>query len=84
MDWDAPLPAFGGRTGFEIAREAYLRHQSQQRLDFKVEGRDAEQSSYRFGLARTVVGPDSAVPGDFMENADEGCFTVSDAPGEGK
>ncbi len=83
MDWDAPLRAFGGRTGYEVAQEAYLRHQSQQRLDFGVEPRDSAYSSYRFGLAKSAVGPDVAGIGDFLQNIDAGVFTVSDTPGEG-
>ena len=68
MDWDRPLEAFYGRTGFEMAQEGYLQHVSQHRYEqFQVEPRDSEQSSYHFGLARTRVGMD-VYRNDFMEN----------------
>ncbi len=68
MDWDLPLPAFGGRTGFEVAVEAYGQHKSQHRItDYYVKPRSHEHSSYRFGLAYTRVGPD-ILKNDFFEN----------------
>ena len=77
MDWDIPLSAFSGRTGFEMAREAYLKHISQHRYEqFQVEPRDSEQSSYRFGLAETRVGPDLD-RNDFMENIVTDTFNVN-------
>ena len=70
MDWDQPLSAFGGRTGFEMAEEAYTHHRSQHKYEqFKVEPRDSAYSSYDFGLARTMVGPD-VLGNDFFENLD--------------
>lgn len=68
MDWDQPLSAFSGRTGFEMAKEAYLHHRTQQGYkQFQVEPRDSPYSSYLFGLAKTVVGPDKDKD-DLMEN----------------
>ncbi len=68
MDWDQPLTAFGGKTGYEMAVEAYDLHLSQHRYEqYKVEPRDARHSSYRFGLALTTVGED-VLKNDFMEN----------------
>lgn len=76
MDWDIPLAAFQRRTGFEMAQEGYLQHQSQQRLEqFKVEPRDSQYSSYLFGLARTMVGPDEA-KNDFFEHLHPAPFLV--------
>ena len=78
MDWDQPLAAFGGRTGYEVAVEAYSHHASQQEAGqknpdtgkfevFVVEPRSSKYSCYRFGLAYTAVGPDE-IKNDFFEN----------------
>lgn len=69
MNWDLPLPSFGGQTGFELASKAYQQfHLSQQRLEqFSVEPRSSENSSYRFGLYFSAVG-DDILKNDFMEN----------------
>lgn len=69
MDWDQPLLAFGGKTGFELAKAAYADfHLSQHRYEqFSVEPRDGRYSCYRFGLYYTAVGPDRA-KNDLMEN----------------
>ncbi|NLW20654.1 MAG: hypothetical protein GXY84_04690 [Clostridiales bacterium] len=77
MDWDQPLPRFGGRSGFEVAQAAYRWHQTQQHLgQFQVEPRGSRHSSYRFGLARSLVGPD--IKGnDLMEHIDLDEYTVN-------
>lgn len=68
MDWDVPLPFFAGRTGFEMAQEAYQHHRTQHRYEqYQVEPRDSKYSSYHFGLAKTNVGPD-VLKNDLMEN----------------
>lgn len=68
MDWDQPLAAFGGKTGFEMAEAAYAFHVSQHKYEqFKVEPRDSQYSCYDFGLAKSTVGPD-VLRNDFMEN----------------
>ncbi len=76
MDWDQPLSAFDGRTGYEVAADAYKLHVSQEgkgykkngkRVPFVVEPRDSQYSSYRFGLAYTTVGVDEA-GNDFFEH----------------
>jgi len=78
MDWDRPLSAFRGRSGFEMAQEGYLRHQTQQRLEqFRPEPRDSAYSSYRFGLAKTAVGPDTR-KNDLMENIPLDAFLVKE------
>ena len=77
MDWDLPLTAFDGKTGFEVAQAAYLYHVSQQRYEqFGVEPRSSQYSSYHFGLAKTRVGPDQQ-KNDFMENTPEGTMQVN-------
>lgn len=66
MDWRQPLSAFGGKTGLQLAREAFALHVSQQNSGYAVDD-EGETSCARFGLAYTAVGPDVA-GGDFMEN----------------
>lgn len=79
MDWDQPLQAFGGKTGYEVAAEAYTHHISQQNAGqknaqgvfevFVVEPRESDYSCYRFGLVYTAVGADEA-KNDFFEHID--------------
>ena len=78
MDWDQPLSAFGGRTGYQVAEAGYQWHVSQHEAGqknpdtgkfeyFIVEPRESKYSCYRYGLAYTTVGYD--VNGnDFFEN----------------
>lgn len=78
MDWDQPLAAFGGMTGFEVAQAGYQHHVSQHTYGqnnkktgkyelFAVEPRDSDYSCYRFGLAYSAVGEDT-LKNDFFEN----------------
>lgn len=78
MDWDQPLSFFGGRTGYEVALDAFVWHPSQHEAGqknpetgkfeyFTVEPRESNYSCYRFGLAYTAVGPD-VERNDFFEN----------------
>lgn len=70
MDWDIPLNAFDGMTGFEVAVGGYGEHISQHRYEqYSVEPRDSKNSSYLFGLAKTRVGPD-VKKNDFLENTE--------------
>ena len=66
MDWRQPLDAFGGKTGFDIAEEAFKCHVSQQKTDYHVEDWGPWDNSL-FGLYRTLVGPD-VEKDDFFEN----------------
>ena len=78
MDWDQPLSAFGGLTGYQVAEAGYQQHVSQHEAGqknpetgkfeyFIVEPHESKYSCYRFGLAYSVVGYD--VNGnDFFEN----------------
>ena len=69
-----PLASFGGKTELEVAKEAYLEHQSQQWCWFYVsDGYDEEgnpdgyeYSCTRYGLYRSLVGMDTG--SDLMEN----------------
>lgn len=66
MNWRVPLAAFGGKTGLELAQEAFKLHLSQQAGGYTVTD-EGEHSNARFGLAFTTVGED-VLGGDFMEN----------------
>ena len=73
MDWHQPLAAFGGKTGFEIACEAYLKHASQphdkngKESLYSVQDVGDENDSSIYTLVYSTVGPD-VIGGDFMEN----------------
>ncbi|NLC32663.1 MAG: hypothetical protein GX781_05145 [Clostridiales bacterium] len=69
MDWDQPLVSFSGKTGLELAVNAYRQfHLSQHRYEqYSVEPRESRHSSYRFGLYYSDVG-DDILKNDFMEN----------------
>ncbi|MBR4711123.1 MAG: PIG-L family deacetylase [Clostridia bacterium] len=68
-DWDQPLSAFGGKTGFEVAEEAFAFHQSQIRRGWTFT-RHGEHDNAAFGLYMTTVGPDSGI-GDLMEHIED-------------
>ena len=66
--WDIPLGSFGGKTGYEVAEEAFQFHRSQIRRNWSFdEGR--EHDNTLFGLYYTTVGKDTGI-GDFMEHID--------------
>ena len=69
-DWSQPLETFGGKTGYEVAEEAFAFHGSQVRRNwfFEIHG---EHDNAHFGLYYTEVGPDSGA-GDLMEHIPEG------------
>ncbi len=67
MDWSQPLASFGGKSGFDIAGEAFLFHVSQVKIghyEFEPVG---PYDNTAFGLYYTDVGPDTG-KNDFMEN----------------
>ncbi|MGN0991579.1 MAG: phosphodiester glycosidase family protein [Candidatus Ventricola sp.] len=66
MDWNIPLVSMNGKTGLELAQEAYLLHVTQQRTEFVVTD-EGETSCAEFGLAYSTVGAD-VLGGDFFEN----------------
>lgn len=74
-DTRAPLEDFGGKNALQVAKEAYLKHGSQQWMWFYVDdGYDEagnpngyEYSCARYGLYRTAVGPDTGGK-DILEN----------------
>ena len=57
MDLRVPIDSMGGKTALEIAKDAYLQHQSQQWCWFYVSD-SYKYSCADFGLYKTTVGPD--------------------------
>ena len=70
FDWnEMKLSAFGGRSAFEVANDAWHCHLSQQKSKYEVY-MDGPYNSQIFGLYRSTVGPDKAHD-DFFENIPE-------------
>jgi len=79
LDWNKPLNAFDGKTGAQLASEAFALHVSQKGMGagtgknfkvFTVETTGAVDYPYdHFVLQSTTVGPDEA-RNDFMEHID--------------
>ncbi len=67
LNWDIPLDHFNGKTGYEVAQEAYQMHITQHKTKFFVHGPHDKYSSYHFSLIYTNVGPDR-LKNDFLEN----------------
>lgn len=78
MDWDQPLSQFGGKTAFEVTKEGFLCHDSQQYTWFRrwLNGNNGEitlasqiktHSPCEYGLFRSLVGED-VEKNDFFEN----------------
>ena len=68
VSWNEPLSAFGGKTGIEMAQEAFLFHRSQQNGHHVIQ--DTDQGAYNsklFGLYYTTLGED-VLKNDFLEN----------------
>ena len=66
LDMRSPLESFGGKRAIDVARQAYLCHQTQQWCDFSVDDY-GPYSAANWGLYKTNVGPDVA-KNDLMEN----------------
>ena len=58
LNYSIPLEAFGGKTAFRVAKEAFACHKSQKSLGYKVYGAGTSYDSRSFGLCRSLVGPD--------------------------
>lgn len=76
MNWDIPLEKLGGKTAFEVSKEGYSEHLSQQWTWFTkwLAGEGVNKASdiktyspCEFGLYRTTVGED-VIGNDFFEN----------------
>ena len=65
MDWKQPLAAFDGKTGLEVAAEAFACHATQQERWAVQDG--GEYDNALFGLWRTTVGSD-VLGNDLFEN----------------
>lgn len=89
LDWNQPLDAFGGKTGAEMAAEAFALHMSQHGMGSKIKGKfvaftveetGAKMYPYdHFGLQATTVGQDTA-KNDFLEHIDAADLTVQVDP----
>ena len=67
FDWSKKLPKMGGQTGFQIARNAFRKHMSQQKGKYEVLMEGAYDCR-RFGLYFTLVGPDDTDSPDLLQN----------------
>lgn len=78
LNWDIPLEKFGGKTAFQVTKEGFLCHDSQQYTWFRrwLNGNNGEitlatqietHSPCQFGLFRSLVGED-VEKNDFFEN----------------
>ncbi len=65
-DWSVPLEAFGGKTGYQVAEEAFQFHASQINRDWAFEIHGLHDNA-RFGLYWSSVGKDTGT-GDLMEH----------------
>ncbi|MBQ6514701.1 MAG: PIG-L family deacetylase [Clostridia bacterium] len=78
LDWSVPLESMGGKTGLELAIEAYRKHRTQmsltvtiggQKRPLSVQGTGKTFPNTSFGLYGTTVGPDVEHT-DFLEHVD--------------
>jgi len=76
FDWNIPLESMGGKTGLEVAREAYDMHVTQASAKVKIRGKwhllsvdetGTVFSNTTFGLYASQVGPDETHT-DFLEH----------------
>ncbi len=67
LDWRQPLSAFGGKTGFELAKEAFKYHITQDSGHFQVAEEGSEYDSTKYTLIFSTVGEDTA-GNDFFEH----------------
>ncbi len=75
MDWTLPLKAFGGRSGWEMAKLGFAEHVSQH--VFKLQVRiDGPYDCRKFGLYFTTVGAD-VLKNDFFENIPAAAVSIS-------
>ena len=69
FDWrELSLSAFGGRSAYDVANDAWHCHLSQQQTKYEVY-MDGPYDSQIFGLYRSLVGPDE-LHNDFFEHLD--------------
>ena len=76
LNYEEPSDALGGLTPFEAAQAAYRKHLTQQQWEiFAVYGFGDRHDSHRFGLYRSLVGPDEE-RNDLMEKVTREAFPV--------
>lgn len=69
FDWETPLARFDGKTGMELAMEAYTLHVTQRTSGMSVSVTGAQYDNHAFGLYASTVGPDEE-GGNFFEHLD--------------
>lgn len=57
FNWNEPLAAFNGRSGYEIAAAAFKKHVSQQKSGYRV-AMKGDKDSQIYGLYFSALGPD--------------------------
>ncbi len=76
FDWTVPMECFGGKSSFDVACEAYLKHVTQESAEIKIRGKwhrlsmeetGSMYSNTSFGLYATEVGADETHT-DFLEH----------------
>lgn len=79
LNYEEPSDALGGLTPFETAQEAYRLHFSQQQYrELYVYDVGHPSDSHRYGLFRSLVGPDEA-KNDLMEHVSREQFPVNES-----
>ena len=74
LNYEESAEALGGRTPFQTAKDAYALHLTQQQWrDFYIYDYGHPLDSHRFGLYRSLVGPDRE-KNDLMENVSREAF----------
>ena len=76
LNYEEPADALGGLTPFEAAQAAYGKHITQHQWEsFTVYGFGDPHDSHRYGLYRSLVGPDEE-KNDLMENVSREDFPI--------
>ena len=74
LNYEQPAPELGWKTPFQVAQEAYRQHLTQQQWEsFYVYSYGHPQDSHRYGLYRSLVGPD-VDRNDLMEHVSRELF----------
>ena len=76
LSYEILSPQLGFRSPFEVAQEAYRQHKTQQQwVGFYIYGFGHPFDSHRFGLYRSLVGPDE-MKNDLMEHVSRELFPI--------
>lgn len=79
MDYDQPLSAFNGKTAYQIASEAFEKHESQRVSGhWHVAAAGEENDSTRYTLVYSAVGADE-MGNDLLENIAPECLSTYNA-----